>query len=48
MLLEYKPGASNQADGLSRREDHDDGSNPVNEDITVWPGKYFCEHHTSI
>jgi len=30
MILEYKPGASNQADGLSRHEDHDDGSNPEN------------------
>jgi len=48
MILEYKPGASNQADSLSRREDHDDGSNPENEDITVWPSKYFCERHTSI
>jgi len=48
MILEYKPGASNRADGLSRREDHDDGSNPENEDVTVWPSKYFCDHHTSI
>jgi len=48
MILEYKPGASNQADGLSRHEDHDDGSNPENEDVTVWPSKYFCEHHTNI
>jgi len=48
MILEYKPGASNRADGLSRREDHDDGSNPENEDVIVWPSKYFCDHHTSI
>jgi len=48
ILLEYKPGASNQADSLSRCEDHDNGSNPENEDITVWPSKYFCKHHTSI
>jgi len=48
MILEYKPGASNRADGLSRCEDHDDGSNPENEDVTVWPSKYFCKHHTSI
>ena len=48
MLLEYKPGASNRADGLSRREDHNNGSNPENEDITVWPDKYFCEQHMHI
>jgi len=48
MILEYKPGASNRADGLSRHEDHDDGSNPENEDVAVWPSKYFCNHHTSI
>ena len=46
MILEYKPGASNRADGLSRCEDHDDGSNPENKDVTVWPSKYFCDHHT--
>jgi len=48
MILEYKPGASNRADRLSRCEDHNDGSNPENEDVTVWPSKYFCKHHTSI
>ena len=48
ILLEYKPGASNRADGLSRREDHDDSSNPENEDITVWPNKYFCKQHMHI
>ena len=48
MLLEYKPGTSNQADSLSRREDHDNRSNPDNEDIIVWPDKYFCKQHTSI
>jgi len=48
MILEYKPGASNRADSLSRHKDHDDGSNPENEDVTVWPSKYFCDHHTSI
>jgi len=48
MILEYKPGASNRADGLSRHEDHDDGSNPENEDVTVWPSKYFCKHHMNI
>ena len=48
MLLEYKPSTSNQADSLSRREDHDNSSNPENEDITVWPDKYFCEQHMHI
>jgi len=48
ILLEYKPGATNWADGLSRREDYDTGSNPDNDDITVWPDHYFCEQHTSI
>jgi len=48
MLLEYKPEASNWADSLSRCEDHNDGNNPENEDITVWPEKYFCKHHTNI
>ena len=24
------------------------GSNPINEDITVWPDHYFCEQHTRI
>ena len=48
MLLEYKPGASNWADSLSRREDHNDRSNPNNEDIIVWPNKYFCKQHTQI
>ena len=48
ILLEYKPGTTNRADGLLRREDYDTGSNPDNEDITVWPDKYFCEQHTTI
>ena len=48
MLLEYKPSTSNQADSLSRREDHDASSNPENKDITVWPDKYFCEQHMQI
>jgi hypothetical protein len=48
MLLEYKPGATNRADKLSRRQDHDTGENPLNEDVTVWPDKYFCEEHTRI
>jgi len=48
ILLEYKPGATNRADGLLRREDYDTGSNPDNEDITVWPDKYFCKQHMTI
>jgi len=48
MLLEYKPGATNRADGLLRREDHDDGSNPDNDNVTVWPDSYFCKEHTKI
>jgi hypothetical protein len=48
MLLEYKPGATNRADELSRRQDHNTGNNPINEDITVWPDHYFCEEHTKI
>ena len=48
MLLEYKPGATNTADELSRRHDHDTGENPINEDVTVWPDRYFCKTHTRI
>ena len=48
MLLKYKPGATNRADELSRRHDHDTGENPINEDVTVWPDRYFCETHTRI
>jgi len=47
IILEYKPGATNHADALSRRPDYE-GINPANKDITVWPDKYFCENHTSI
>jgi len=47
IILEYKPGATNRADALSRRPDYE-GINPANEDVTVWPDKYFCENHTSI
>src|SRR5260221_4469619 len=32
---------------LSRRPDFDNG-NPDNEDVTVWPDKYFCSQHTVI
>jgi len=48
ILLEYKPGATNRADGLLHREDYDTRSNPDNKDITVWPDMYFCEQHTTI
>ena len=48
MLLEYKLGATNRADGLLCQEDHDDRSNPDNDNVTVWPDNYFCEEHTRI
>jgi len=48
MLLEYKLGATNRANGLLRQEDHDDGSNPDNNNVTVWLDSYFCEEHTKI
>jgi len=47
IILEYKPGATNQADALSRRPDYE-GPNPINDDVTVWPDHYFCDNHTSI
>ena len=47
IILEYKPGATNRADALSRRPDYE-GDNPDNDDILVWPDKYFCEQHTAI
>ena len=48
ILLEYKSGITNRADGLLYREDYNTGSNPDNEDVTVWPDKYFCEQHMTI
>ena len=48
MILEYKPGATNRADALSRRPDYEVEGNPDNEDVTVLPEKYFCDTHTSI
>jgi hypothetical protein len=48
MLLEYKPGATNHTDALSRHPDYEVEGNPDNEDVTVLPEKYFCEHHTCI
>jgi len=47
ILLEYKPGATNCADALSRQPDYK-GPNPDNKDVLVWPDKYFCENHTAI
>jgi len=47
MLLEYKPGATNRADGLSHRPDYE-GDNPDNNDVLVWTDEYFCEQHTAI
>jgi len=47
MLLEYKPGATNRADGLSRCPDYE-GDNPDNNDILIWPNEYFCEQHMDI
>ena len=47
ILLEYKPGATNQANALSRWPNYE-GPNEINDDITVWPDHYFCDKHTSI
>jgi len=47
IILEYKLGATNCADALSRRPDYK-GPNPINDDVTVWPDHYFCDNHTSI
>jgi len=47
ILLEYKPGATNRADALSRRPDYE-GPNPDNDEVLVWPDQYFCEQHTSM
>jgi hypothetical protein len=46
--LEYKPGAMNRADTLSRQPDYEVEGNPDNEDVTVLPDKYFCNHHTHL
>jgi hypothetical protein len=48
IVLEYKPGATNRADALSRRPDYEVKGNPDNEDVIVWPDHYFCEQHTRI
>jgi len=47
ILLEYKPGATNRADALSRRPDYE-GPNPDNNEVLIWPDQYFCKQHTSI
>jgi len=47
ILLEYKPGAMNQADALLQRPDYK-GPNPDNDEVLVWPDEYFCKHHMSI
>jgi len=47
MLLEYKPRATNRADGLSCCPDYE-GDNPDNKDVLVWTDKYFCKQHTAI
>ena len=47
IILEYKPGATNWANQLSRRPDYK-RKNLANEDVTVWPDHYFCNTHTSI
>jgi hypothetical protein len=48
ILLKYKPGATNHTDALSRCPDYEVEGNLDNEDVTVWPDKYFCETHTRI
>jgi hypothetical protein len=48
IILEYKPGATNRADALSRRPDYEVNGNPDNDDVIVWPDHYFCEQHTRI
>jgi len=47
ILLEYKPGATNRADALSRRPDYE-GPNLDNDEVLVWPDQYFCKQHTSM
>ena len=48
ILLEHKPGATNRADELSCREDHNTGNNPLNDNVLVWLDHYFCDQHTKI
>jgi len=47
ILLEYKPGVTNWADALSQRPNYE-GPNPDNNEVLIWPDKYFCEYHMSI
>jgi hypothetical protein len=48
ILLEYKLGPTNCADALSHHPNYEVEGNLDNEDITVWPDKYFCETYTCI
>jgi hypothetical protein len=41
MKLVHKPGATNQADALSRHPGYDDGSGD-NKAVTVLPDHFFC------
>jgi hypothetical protein len=41
IVLKHKPGATNRADGLSRRPDYDTGEND-NQDVVVLPEKLFA------
>jgi len=47
ILLEYKPRATNHADGLSHHPDYK-GNNPDNDDVLIWSDKYFYEQYTAI
>jgi len=47
ILLEYKPGATNWADALLQWPNYE-GPNPDNNEVLIWPDKYFYEYHTSI
>ena len=47
IILEYKPGATNRADALSRRPNYK-GRNPIHDNVTIWLDHYFCNNHTSI
>ena len=48
ILLEYKSGATNRANALSCCPNYEIEGNPDNEDVTIWPDKYFCKEHTRI
>jgi hypothetical protein len=42
ILIEHHPGTKNQADPLSHRPDHDDGSHD-NLNVTVLPDQLFAQ-----